>query len=131
MNVLESHLLQIKIAQDDSYSLLKTSQVISDELSKSKIKVTSEEIVSQGEKFHKSEDCKWLIAAIEEKDKILENGKCIVVDFVRNPKQVLALRNEVRWKVIHIHLYCDKAASKDRCLKKHSLPKFIGLTEKI
>lgn len=95
------------------YEVFRTSDYLKNKAKLSNVDPNIQQLKNLGDELDQKTNYKWVL---EEISTLVSNNPNInlVVDNVRNQKQLEHFRNQYDWKIIHVHLYCPSETHQKR-----------------
>lgn len=93
------------LANDFDYHIIRTRLLIEEQAKKRNLSTDRNSLQSLGDQLDEESEHKWLFNTFHEIEKNLDSSKNIVIDNIRNKKQLDQFRQHFSSEIVHVHLY--------------------------
>jgi len=107
-----------QLSNEFKFRLIKTSDILAKKEKEKKRPSDRLSLQAAGDILDRNTKYKWIYDEISKLDSELSLGDGIIVDCIRNKKQLGYIRANSNWRVVHVHLYASDEKLKERYLKK-------------
>lgn len=105
------------LAQEFGYHIIQTSAFLKVEAVKRKLPTERESLQQLGDILDHETNHEWLFNYIENEIEELADNRNVVIDNIRNQKQLEFFRKCFNWEIVHVHLYAPTATLLQRFAK--------------
>ena len=101
------------LAEQHGFVLVRTSELLRERFGQQSSKPLSRtDLQDRGRQLDEETDGEWLSNHIEAL--LSDQRPKIVIDHVRNERQLRHFRNRAQWRIVHVHLYAPKDSLEER-----------------
>jgi adenylosuccinate synthase len=109
------------LSDEFSYKIIQTGEYLKSEAAKRSTGFDRVNLQNLGDILDAETQHAWLFEYIKQVEKSINKDVSIVVDNIRNQKQLEYFRKHLRWEIVHVHLYAPTEVLEKRFASKYPI----------